>query len=156
MRFQVVPAAYVLPLRTVDGRDQLLLQLRQNTGYYDGHWAMAAAGHVEADESVLEAAVREVAEEIGVTIEPADLEPLTVMHRTGGNGLPIDERVDFFFACRRWTGEPTIVEPEKCAGLTWYAFDALPTPIVPHELVVIDAVTSRATLPMVVPYGFGA
>ncbi len=155
MLFQVVPAAYVLLLRTVDGRDQLLLQLRQNTGYSDDHWAMAAAGHVEADESVLEAAVREVAEEIGVVIEEADLEPLTVMHRTGGNGMPIDERVDFFFACRRWTGEPTIVEPEKCAGLAWYAFDALPSPIVPHELVVIGAIARGEVVPLVIPYGFG-
>jgi 8-oxo-dGTP pyrophosphatase MutT (NUDIX family) len=86
----VVPAAYVLLVREMEGRDQLLLQLRRDTGYYDGYWA-AAAGHVESGESVLEAAVREVAEELGVVVDPADLEPLTVMHRTGGNGLPIDQ-----------------------------------------------------------------
>ncbi len=154
MRFQVVPAAYVLLLRDVEGREQLLLQLRRNTGYYDDHWATAAAGHVEAGESVLEAAAREAAEELGVSIDPDDLEPLTVMHRTGGNGLPIDERVDFFFACRRWSGEPTIIEQEKCAGLEWYALDALPNPIVPHELVVIEAMARGAMLPMITPYGF--
>ena len=32
----------------------MLLQLRRGTGYMDGHWAAAAAGHVEAGESVLE------------------------------------------------------------------------------------------------------
>ncbi len=154
MRFQVVPAAYVLLLREVEGREQLLLQLRQNTGYYDGHWATAAAGHVEQGESVHQAAVREAAEELGVTVDPDDLAPLTVMHRTGGNGLPIDERVDFFFACRRWSGDPTIIEPEKCAALQWYELDALPTPLVPHELAVLGAVTTGATLPMVLPYGF--
>jgi hypothetical protein len=32
MRFQVVPAAYVLLTRTQDGVEQLLLQLREGTG----------------------------------------------------------------------------------------------------------------------------
>ena len=156
MRFQVVPAAYVLLLREVGGRPQLLLQLRRNTGYYDDHWATAAAGHVEAGESVVEAAVREATEELGVVIEPYDLEPLTVMHRTGRNGLPIDERVDFFFSCRRWSGEPGIIEPEKCAGLAWDDLDALPTPVVPHELVVIAAIARGELPPMITPYGFDA
>jgi len=46
-RFVVVPASYVFLLR--DGSDgsvtgtEVLLQLRQNTGYMDGHWAAAAA-----------------------------------------------------------------------------------------------------------------
>ena len=152
----MVPAAYVLLLREVEGRVQLLLQLRRNTGYYDDHWATAAAGHVEAGESVLQGAVREATEELGVVIEPYDLEPLTVMHRTGRNGLPIDERVDFFFACRRWSGEPRIIEPEKCAGLEWYDVDALPSPIVPHELVVIGAAARGTTQPTITLYGFGA
>lgn len=156
MRFQVVPAAYVLPVREVEGRTQLLLQLRRNTGYYDAHWTCASAGHLEEGESVLAAAVREASEELGVAIDPADLEPLTVMHRTQLNGNPIEERVDFFFACRRWSGEPRIVEPEKCGGLEWYDVDALPDPIVPHELVVIGAIARGEAPPRVTPYGFDA
>ena len=46
-RFQVVPAAYVV-LRRSDIGDEVLLQLREGTGYMDGHCATAAAGHVEA------------------------------------------------------------------------------------------------------------
>ena len=156
MRLQVVLAAYVLLLREFQGRQQLLLQLRRNTGYYDDHWATAAAGHVEQGESVLEAAVRKATEELGVSIDPDDLEPLTVMHRTGGDGLPIDERVDFFFACRRWSEEPCIIEPEKCAGLEWYALDELPSPTVPHELAVIGAIARGEHPPMITPYGFDA
>jgi len=93
VRFQVVPAAYVFLRRTEDGVEQTLLQLRQGTGYMDGHWAAAAAGHVEAGESVLDAAVREAAEELGITIDPADLVPLCAMHRTAAPHGPIDERV---------------------------------------------------------------
>ncbi|MDN5750791.1 MAG: NUDIX domain-containing protein, partial [Pseudonocardia sp.] len=150
MGFRVVPAAYVL-LFDRDGR--VLLQLRQGTGYRDGHWAAAAAGHVEAGEAVHAAACREAAEELGIVVEPVDLEPLTAMHRTAGNGLEIDERVDFFFSCRRWVGDPRRMEPGKSADLRWCALDALPEPVVPHERFVLDGVRAR-TLPGVVSFGF--
>ena len=100
--FAVVPAAYVLLLRG----DRVLLQLRQNTGFMDGHWACAAAGHVEAGESAVDAAVREAMEEIGVSINPDALTPLTTLHRTNGGTRLLDQRVDFFFSCDRWEGEP--------------------------------------------------
>jgi 8-oxo-dGTP pyrophosphatase MutT (NUDIX family) len=135
MRFQVVPAAYVFPRRTVDGVEQVLLQLRQGTGYMDGHWAAAAAGHVERGETAYDAARREAREEIGV--EVGDLTFVTSMQRTQGAD-PIDERIDFFFTCRSWTGEPRILEPEKAAAMDWFALDALPDPVVPHELFVLQ------------------
>jgi len=148
-RFRVVPAAYVVLRRD----DRVLLQLRQNTGYRDGFWATAAAGHVEQDESVIAAAAREAAEEIGVRIEPADLVPLCAMHRTHGNHEPIDERVDFFFECRRWSGEPRIMEPRKNAELRWCRLDDLPEPVVPHELFVLTGLRD-ATLAPIVTHGF--
>jgi 8-oxo-dGTP diphosphatase len=148
-RFQVVPAAYVIFRR---GR-QVLLQLRKNTGYRDGHWATGAAGHVEADESVLAAACREVAEELGVVVAPADLTPLTTMHRTHGNHQPIDERVEFFFQCRTWKGEPRLMESRKSAALTWFDLGALPNPVVPHELVVFELLRDGA-VPPILTFGF--
>jgi len=153
-RYQVVPASYVLFLRTAGTRCEVLLQLRRGTGYKDGHWATAAAGHVESGESAVDAARREAAEELGVTIAPADLEPVTVMHRTQGNGDPIDERVDFFFVARRWTGEPRIVEPHKSARLEWFDVDALPEPTVAHEQVVLRSLTAGPGLPAVTTFGF--
>lgn len=147
MRFQVVPAAYVFLLRDAE----VLLQLRQNTGYRDGHWAAAAAGHVEHGESVLVAAVREAEEEIGVV--PTDLAPLTTMHRTHGNGQAIDERVDFFFTARTWAGEPRLLETAKAADLRWCPLDALPEPVVPHERFVLEHLRAGTT-PAITTYGF--
>jgi 8-oxo-dGTP diphosphatase len=152
-RYQVVPASYVFLLRTSAGRLEVLLQLRRGTGYRDGHWAAAAAGHVEAGESAVDAACREVDEELGVTVDPAQLDPVTAMHRTHGNGEPIDERVDFFFVCRRWSGEPRIVEPHKSADLRWFPLEALPDPVVPHERSVLAGLAARA-LPPVTTFGF--
>jgi 8-oxo-dGTP diphosphatase len=133
-RFRVVPASYVFLLRAGRSGDEVLLQLRQNTGYMDGHWAAAAAGHVERGETAYDAAHREGREEIGV--DGLELEFLTSMQRTQ-HAEPIDERIDFFFAARAWTGEPRILEPAKCAALEWFALTALPEPVVPHERVVL-------------------
>ncbi len=140
----VVPAAYVFLLRDGLAGPEVLLQLRRGTGYMDGHWAAAAAGHVERGETAYDAAEREAREEVGV--EGLDLQLVTAMQRTGG-GEPIDERIDFFFTSYTWLGEPRIVEPEKCADMRWWPLEALPDPVVPHELAVLRAVRSGTATP---------
>lgn len=155
-RFRVVPASYVLLQRVPADRastPQVLLQLRQHTGYMDGHWAAAAAGHIEADESVFDAAVRESREELGVIVRAGDLTPLTAMHRTAGDGHPINERVDFFLTATDWSGTPAIQEPEKCADLAWFSLDALPDPVVPHERRVLELLRA-GEVPPILDHGF--
>lgn len=152
-RFVVVPAAYVFLLRpgqNGSGRE-VLLQLRHGTGYMDGYWAAAVAGHVEQGESVFEAATREAFEEIDV--RDVVLTPLCAMHRTGGNGEPVDERVDYFFSASSWSGDPRIVEPHKCADLRWFGLHDLPASVVPHELKVLEAIRA-GVVPAVITYGF--
>ncbi|MBZ5737723.1 NUDIX hydrolase [Nocardioides mangrovi] len=141
-RFVVVPASYVFLLRDGATGAEVLLQLRQNTGYMDDHWAAAAAGHVEQGETAYDAAHREAREEIGVS--DLDLTFVTAMQRTRG-GEPIDERIDFFFTARSWSGEPRIVEPEKAAELRWCPLAELPDPVVPHERSVLEALRAGTT-----------
>ncbi len=136
-RFVVVPAAYVFLLRDGVAGTDVLLQLRQGTGYMDDHWAAAAAGHVEKGETAYDAARREALEEIDVS--DLALEFVTSMQRTRG-GEPIDERIDFFFTARSWSGEPRIVESAKAADLGWFPLSALPDPVVPHELHVLRGI----------------
>ncbi|EWS81713.1 DNA mismatch repair protein MutT [Brachybacterium phenoliresistens] len=136
----LIPASYVYLRRRGDGgRVEVLLQQRANTGYRDGHWVAGAAGHVDLGEAARHAAVREAREELGVRIAPEDLALLTVMQRTDGTDAPIEQRVDWFWCADRWEGEPRIVEPHKCAGLDWFALDALPAPIPDYERHVIAA-----------------
>ena len=69
------------------------------------------------------------------------------MQRTGV-GDPIDERVDYFFLARSWTGEPSVREPLKNAGLRWCRLDRLEElaePVVPHERRVLDTVREGRT-----------
>ncbi|WP_156251539.1 NUDIX domain-containing protein [Pseudactinotalea terrae] len=133
-RFVVVPASYVYLLREGEGGTEVLLQLRRDTGYMDGFWAAAAAGHVERGEDAFAAAAREAAEELGLA--DIDLTFELTMHRTQGAD-PIDERVDFFFSARSWSGEPRLLEPEKASGLAWFPLTDLPEPTVPHERVAL-------------------
>ena len=133
--------------------DEVLLQRRQNTGYRDGFWASGAAGHIELGESMIDAAIRETAEELGVTIAVDHLQPLCTMLRTQGNNDPTDERVDFFYQCRQWDGVPSIEEPEKVSDLQWFDLGALPDPVVPHELRLLNAVAT-GEVPILLAEGF--
>ena len=168
--FTLVPAAYVYLLRPAPGsprdRDgavsastQVLLQLRRNTGYMDGHWACGASGHVEAAESVLETAVRETDEELGIGVEAKDLDALTAMHRTNDlGGAALEQRVDLFFTLRSWEGAPAVREPSKNAGLRWFPLTGLPDPVPPHESYVLTllagALDGGTPVPPITTFGF--
>ena len=147
--FALVPASYVLLLR---GRE-VLLQRRQNTGYMDGFWVAGAAGHVEPGETARQAAVREAREELGVDVGAGDLELVTVMQRTDGAGLPREQRVDWFWTCKEWMGEPRICEPEKTSDLRWFPLADLPDLVPAYERIVLAGLRDRS-LPMDTAYGF--
>ncbi|MDO5495068.1 MAG: NUDIX domain-containing protein [bacterium] len=147
-RFQVVPAAYVYLRRG----DEVLLQLRRNTGYMDGHWAAAAAGHVEPGEDVITAALREVTEELGVVVAEEDLTPLTALHRTDGTLAPIEQRVDLMYSCVRWQGEPAPQEEEKNERIEWFPLTGLPK-MPPHERFVLERLAA-GTLRAIESFGW--
>ena len=65
----------VLSLERINenGEREILLQLRQNTGYMDDHWEFAAGGHLEKGETFDEAMVREAKEELGIDASPDQL-----------------------------------------------------------------------------------
>jgi 8-oxo-dGTP pyrophosphatase MutT (NUDIX family) len=156
IRFQVVPAAYLLLTRGEGDEREVLLQLRgPGTAYMAGHWATAAAGHVELGESVYAAAAREAAEELGVEVHPADIEPLCAMQRTlPGGSDPVEQRVDYFLMTRTWRGVPSVQEPEKCGGLAWHRPAAPPAPMVPHEAYLLSLLAGPAGVPPIVTFGF--
>lgn len=180
--FALVPASYLLLLRPVDAPapaaptvratlpaaladlpgsagTQVLLQLRQHTGYMDGYWACGVAGHVEPGESAVATALREAGEEVGIRLRAQDLVPLTAMHRSNApSGPALEQRVDFFLAARRWEGEPAVAEPERNAGLRWFGLSRLPDKVPPHERVVLQALAGWlddvAPLPPILTFGF--
>jgi 8-oxo-dGTP diphosphatase len=105
---------------------QILLIRRFNTGYADGQYSVPA-GHLDGGETVIAAAAREAMEEVGVRIEPQDIEFSSVMHRLDG-----EERVDFFVKIRDWAGEPFNAELDKCDEIRWVDVNDLPANTIPY------------------------
>ncbi len=106
--------------------DKILLLRRQNTGYEDGNYSVPA-GHVEADETPTHAMIRETKEEAGLDLQADQLQFAHVLYRKTER-----ERVDFFFTCREWTGEPYNAEEDKCDQLIWVDKDSLPPNTIPY------------------------
>ena len=106
--------------------DRILLLRRFNTGYRDGEYSVPA-GHLDGNETIVAAAIREAREEVGVRMDGRDVIFSSVMHRHEG-----DERVDFFVHIRLWQGEPLNAEPEKCDELRWSDVHHLPENTIPY------------------------
>ena len=111
---------------------KILLLRRFNTGYEDGNYSVVA-GHVDAGETVTQAAVREAQEEAGVVLQPKDLQVVHVMNRKSN-----DERVDFFVLVKAWKGKIQNREPEKCDDLSWFSLEALPANMIPYVRFAIE------------------
>ena len=128
MRSKFPVAVHIFFLRDT----QILLMRRFNTGYEDGKLSVVA-GHVDAGETVTQAVIREVGEEVGVVLDPKGIQIVHVMNRKSE-----DERIDFFMAVRQWSGEIVNMEPNKCNELAWYPVTNLPQNTVPYVRHAIE------------------
>ncbi len=121
-RFKLLSAVHLFLLRG----DQVLLLRRFNTSYEDGNYSVIA-GHLDGNEPVKAAMVREAREEAGIEIDPLDVQVIGVMHRRSD-----DERIDWFLSAEHWRGEVVNCEPHRCDQLAWFALDALPENVIPY------------------------
>jgi mutator protein MutT len=129
--------------------DDILLTRRRDTNpLFDGLWHLPS-GKLDAGESVLDAAVREAKEEVGVHVDPADLRLVHTLHVNGSGPEP---RLGLFFVTRHWTGTPTNREPDKCSAVRWFSLDALPDRLIDYPAAGIHAYrTATASLRRVNP-----
>jgi len=100
---------------------------RKATGWMDGMFSVAAGG-LEADETIRNAASREVREELGVSVYPLDLVHSHTLHARTSTG----DWFGHFFIARVWDGEPHIGEPHKHDSCGWRPLDDLPLSTVPY------------------------
>ncbi|ABW12240.1 NUDIX hydrolase [Parafrankia sp. EAN1pec] len=136
-RYRSIVDVYVLLIRD----DKILLMERANTGYADGQLC-PPSGHLEEGESVVDGAVREAAEEVGITLDPDDLQCVHVVHHRNPQG---QGRIGFFFCTDRWEGEPENQEPRKCARLLWIDPDRLPPNTVGYTAAAVAKIRSGRT-----------
>jgi 8-oxo-dGTP diphosphatase len=111
-----------LVLERPDG--SVLLAKRAGVRYGEGLWGLPG-GHVENGESLIDAAVRELREEVGVIVQPSHVQPLGVTRYAEGDIWG----ADFFFLTRHWSGEPQPIT--QCSEVAWHAPTALPRGTLP-------------------------
>lgn len=132
-RFKIVPSVYLMLVRN----GQILLSRRYNTGFCDGQYSLPA-GHLDGNETFIQALIREVKEEIGINLDPSALKLVHTMSRKSA-----EERVDFFFITDRYDGEPKIMEPHKYDDLRWFKLDELPKNTIPYIRQAIESVQNN-------------
>lgn len=119
-RLKVKVAVYLFLIKD----NKVFLLRRKNTGWQDGNYG-APAGHLDPNETMTQAVIREALEEIGVKVDLKDLKMIHAMHRVKS------EYVDFFYVSKKWTGEVKNTEPEKCDDISQFDLNNLPSNIVP-------------------------
>lgn len=124
-RLKIIPTVYLILIKG----GEILLARRYNTGFCDGQYSFPA-GHLDGNETLIQAIIREAKEETGIKLNPKILKLVHVMHRKELNEC--EARVNFFFIAKDWTGKPKIMEPHKCDDLCWFELNALPKNIIPY------------------------
>lgn len=110
----------------LEHNNEFLLLRRYNTGYEDGNYSVIA-GHLNGNETIKEAMIREALEEANITIDDKHLKIVGVMHRKDG-----DESIDYYLYTNKFSGNIRIMEPNKCDDLAFYKLDNLPDNIIPY------------------------
>ena len=111
MEGQTPPLVLVAACVLLDSEGRILIAKRPPGRSLAGLWEFPG-GKVEQGESPEHALVRELAEELGIVIAPADLAPLTF----ASHGYPDFHLLMPLFLCTRWRCEAT---PHEGQELAW-------------------------------------
>lgn len=139
--YRALSAVFPIILKTANEKKYVLLHKRANTGYRDNMWDVAGSGHVDEHETAVQALVREGREELGIHIDPADVQFAHLSHSVDSRGDETYYNIYFFVTA--FHGAPQIMEPEKCSNLDWFDVDNLPEDMIPvRRADVLNAIRS--------------
>lgn len=104
-------------------KDNKFLLGRRKGFHGEGDYA-SPGGHLEYMESIKDCAKREVQEETGMEIKNIRFLRLYNM-----KDYAPKHYIDIAVVCDWKSGDPKVLEPEKCTGWGWYPLDSLPKPL---------------------------
>jgi 8-oxo-dGTP pyrophosphatase MutT (NUDIX family) len=98
----------------------ILFQKRNNTGFRDGLYQLPS-GHMEGKETMKEAMMRELAEELNIHAWEDDLTIAHISHTVAG------DRVYFniYMEVSHYTGEITNCETDKCSEISFHSMEEI-------------------------------
>lgn len=129
------PILAVVAAALVDAEGRVLVTQRPEGKADAGLWEFPG-GKIDAGETPEAAIIRELQEELGVSVEAACLAPATFASR------PVRDRqlLLLLYVVRKWRGTP---QPIEAAGLRWMRANqlfSLPMPLVDRDLIgLLDA-----------------
>ena len=113
------PTVLVVAVALQDPQGRVLMQRRAVGRQHAGLWEFPG-GKVEPGESLPTALAREIAEELGLELDPAVLEPVGFAADTGAAGVPL---LILLYRAGSWAGTPRCLD---AAELGWFALADLP------------------------------
>ncbi len=100
----------------------------------DGYYDLAASGHLEENESLKDAVIREAIEEANIKINADDLKFVLLFNDNSTNlGY-----IKVYFVAEKYEGEIAIGEPDKCSELSWHDINNIPDNIIPYLVKQIE------------------
>lgn len=111
----------VVAAALLDQAGRVLMQRRRLGAEHGGLWEFPG-GKVEAGETPGESLCREIAEELGLDLDPTSLMPLTFA------ATPQLPYVILLYTCRQWRGDPLCLDGEEIAWFEPQAVLALDMP----------------------------
>ena len=115
---------------------KILLMKRKNTGNDDGMYELPG-GHLEKNEDLYDAMIRETKEELDIDINKEDLDLIYLMHHYTG------ERLNFIFKTKLNNLKPIIAEPNKCEELKWVKINSLPSNTTNKVKIIINDIINN-------------
>lgn len=124
--FRPLRPLLVVAAALIDASSRVLMQRRADGKAHGGLWEFPG-GKVEAGEAPVAALVRELAEELGIALDPRDAAPFTFAADASA--------VLLLFRVARWAGEPRALDAAALVWDTPAALARLPMPPLDVPLV---------------------
>jgi 8-oxo-dGTP diphosphatase len=131
---EIYPTLFpVVAALMADAKGRILVQQRPEGTAMAGLWEFPG-GKIEPGETPEAALARELAEELGIAVDPADCLPMTFASAALGK----KHLMLLLFRCVRWQGEPRALH---ASALRWATVDALyDLPMPPADLPLLPII----------------